>query len=257
MHTVKAEIVRTENCSEQIYDRHCHTHYELLFVLGGSIRLNVEGEQILLQENSGIVLEPLKYHIVTGNNMLYHRLIVYFDPESVPEPVFEVFSQSIRGNSVFSAEQAAQLFRRFSAVLEKNDPVYEPLLAAFLTEAIYYLAFNHASAPEGAESKRTEKLKQIISFVDRNLHREISLADIASQLYMSQSSLCHLFREEMKISLKQYILQKKMIYAKSLLRKGVAPGTAATLCGYKNYASFYKIFQKVTGQTPGQIQTEE
>lgn len=257
MHTVKAELVRTENCARQIYDQHCHTHYELLFVLDGSIRLNVEGEQILLQENSGIVLEPLKYHIVTGNNTLYHRLILYFDPESVPGPVFATFSQSIRDSAVFSGQEAARLFRRFSAVLEKNDPVYSPLLEALLTEAVYYLAFNHAAAPESAESKRTEKLKQIISFVDGNLHREITLENIASQLFMSQSSLCHLFRQEMNISLKQYILQKKMMYAKSLLHKGTAPGTAATLCGYKNYASFYKVFLKVTGQSPGQIMQEE
>ena len=61
----------------------------------------------------------------------------------------------------------------------------------------------------------------------------------------------------MQISLKQYILQKKMMYAKSLLEKGTAPGTAAALCGYKNYASFYKIFLKVTGQAPGQVVQEE
>lgn len=257
MHTIKAEIVRTENCARQIYDQHCHAHYEIIFVLDGSIRLNVEGEQLRLRENMGIVLEPLKYHVVTGDNTRYHRLILSFEPESVPEAVYERFLDSVRTNAVFSGERASRLLRRFSATAEKGDPVYGPLLEAILTEAVYDLAFNNTPAPESKESKPTEKLKQITAFIDQNLHSQISLDDIAARMYMSQSALCHLFRQEMQISLKQYILQKKMMYAKSLLEKGTAPGTAAALCGYKNYASFYKIFLKVTGQAPGQVVQEE
>ena len=54
----------------------------------------------------------------------------------------------------------------------------------------------------------------------------------------------------MKIPLKQYILRKKMMYAKSLILAGTSPGEAAVACGYKNYASFYKMFLKFTGQSP-------
>lgn len=257
MHTTKAEIIRTENCSEQIYDQHCHTDFEILFVLAGSIRLNLEGEQLTLQENTGIVIEPLKYHIVTGNNSRYHRLVLTFSPESVPEAVYDRFLSSVQTNAMFEAESISRLLIKFGTVLEQDDQTFAPLLQAMLTEALYSLAFENTTPVAENDNKRSHRLKQIISFVDRNLHREITLEDIAAQLYMSQSALCHMFREEMNISLKQYILQKKMMYAKSLLQKGTAPGIAATLCGYKNYASFYKIFQKVTGQTPGQIQAEE
>ena len=76
-------------------------------------------------------------------------------------------------------------------------------------------------------------------------------------MYMSESALCHLFKQEMKISLKQYILQKKMLNAKALLQQGMSPGAVAEACGYKNYPSFYKIFLKVTGLTPAQVTAKE
>ncbi len=249
----KAEIVRTSNCFDRIYDQHCHTHFEVLFVLEGSIKLNVEGAHILLEKDTGIIIEPLKYHIVTGNNTAYHRLIICFEQDFTPVEIRKQLFENIRDNYVFSTESLVQLFRKYSVVLEKGDPAYALLLDAILTESIYALATDERVHAERPDSKRTGKLKQIISIIDENLDREIHLEDIASRMYMSQSAVCHLFKEEMNISLKQYILQKKMIYAKSLLDRGMPPGEAAAACGYKNYASFYKIFLKITGNSPAKV----
>lgn len=254
--SMTAEIVRTENSSDRIYDRHCHAHYGVLFVLDGSIRINIEGQPVLLEKNSGILIEPLKYHIVTGNNTRYHRLILSFQKEAIPEAVFQDFQTNIRRNFIFRSDALAQLFRRFAAVKETNKPEYAPLLGAILTEAIYALTYDNISVQPALESKTTEKLRRLIAYVDENLSKEICLGDAAAYMYMSESSLCHLFKQEMKISLKQYILQKKILYAKSLLQQGVPPSAAAAACGYKNYASFYKIFLKLTGMSPAQVALE-
>ena len=247
----RAEVVRTANCANRIYDQHCHSYYEVLFVLEGSIKLNVEGAHILLERNSGIVIEPLKYHIVTGNNTDYHRLIIFFERDFVPLQIRQQFVENVRGNFVFYSDKLAEMFRKYTTVLERNNTVYAPLLDAILTEVIYNLAVDKQDLPDRPESKRAEKIKQIISVIDNNLDKEIHIEDIATQLYMSESAICHLFKQEMNISLKQYILQKKITYAKSLLSQGVSPGDAAIACGYKNYASFYKMFMKITGRSPG------
>lgn len=251
--SLKAEIVRTPNCSNRIYDQHCHTHYEVLFVLEGSIKLNVEGAHILLEKDSGIIIEPLKYHIVTGNNTAYHRLIISFEQEFIPQQIRQRLMENIRGNFVFFSENLSEIFRKYAVVLERGDPTFSLLLNAILTEGLYALAMDEQICVESTDSKRTGKLKQIISIIDENLCREIRLENIAAQMYMSESAMCHLFKEEMNISMKQYILQKKMIYAKSLLSQGASPGEAAAACGYKNYASFYKVFLKIIGKSPAGV----
>ena len=247
----RAEVVCTANCANQIYDQHCHSYYEVLFVLEGSIMLNVEGAHILLERNSGIVIEPLKYHIVTGNNTSYHRLIILFEQDFVPLQIRQQFADNIRENFVFHSEKLTEIFRKYTMVLERKNMVYAPLLDAILTEAIYSLAVDKQGLSDCPGCKCSEKIKLIISVVDNSLDRDIKLEDIAAQLYMSESSICHLFKQEMNISLKQYILQKKITYAKSLLSQGVSPGDAAVACGYKNYASFYKMYMKITGRSPG------
>ena len=256
MGSVKAEVLREAHCARQIYDQHCHTKYELLFVLNGSIRLNLEGEQLLLGENSGIVIEPMKYHVVTGNNTPYHRLILSFGQEAVPEPIADAFRERVRRYRRIGGSEAVSALRRYAEIVELAEPLYAPLAEALLTQAIYDLTFEKSVASGASEASGSDKIRQITAFVEENLHRELPLSDIAAGLYMSESSLCHLFREEMNISLKQYILQKKMIYARVLLKKGTSPGAVASMCGYHSYASFYKIFVKITGKTPGQIVAE-
>lgn len=249
----EAEVARTANCTERIYDQHCHSCYELLFVLKGSIRLNIEGEHILLGEDSGIVIEPLQYHIVTGNNSTYHRLVLSFDADFIPLQIRQQFFENTRNNCVFYSDRLAEQFQKYATLLEGKDPLYAPLLNAILTEAIYGLATDQHIRTENLNTKRSRRVKQIIAVIDDNLNRDILLEDIAAQMYMSESAVCHLFKEEMNISLKQYILQKKMVYAKSLLNRGVSPGEAAAACGYKNYASFYKIFLKIMGKSPAKF----
>ncbi len=249
----QAEIVRTELCSDRIYDQHCHTRYEILYVLEGSMHLNLEGRQLYLEAGTGIVIQPLKYHVVTGNNTAYHRLIVFLNPDAIALPIADAFHRQVETLAPFKTRQLSGLFESFAQHLERGDPALTPLLEAILTQAVYALTLEITTVPVAAETKHAGRLQRIVSYIESNLDKELSLGELAQQLYLSESSLCHLFRQEMKISLKQYILQKKMMYAKSLLYQGVSPGEAAIRCGYRNYASFYKIFLKTTGKTPTQI----
>lgn len=257
MGKIDGKVIRTEHCDRRIYDQHCHTEFEILFVLAGSILVNLEGEQLLLTENRGLVVEPLKYHIVTGNNGPYHRLVLSFGQEAVPEVVCGKFLERVRRSPRIEGGESGRLLERYARGAEAEDPVLEPLLDALLTETVYAIAFADPETPGRPGGGLGERIRQITAFVEENLHREITLKDVAACVYMSESSLCHLFRQEMNISLKQYILQKKMMYAKSLLEQGVQPAAAAVLCGYRNYASFYKVFRKVTGSNPTDLRGDK
>ena len=196
-----AEIVRADHCSDRIYDQHCHTRYEILYVLKGSMHLNLEGRQLRLEEGSGVVISPLKYHVVTGNNEAYHRLIISLNSDAIAEEIFEYFQKRTEKGTVFHSLTISKLFDSFCQVLEQYDDTFAPLLQAILTQVVYALTFENASVPESEIDKNTQRLQQIITYIENNLDKELILSDLAQQLYLSESSLCHLFRQEMKISL--------------------------------------------------------
>ena len=243
-------IMRTDFSDGQLYQPHCNREYEILFVLKGSVNFDLEGEHILLKENSGIVIEPLQYQVVSGNADAYHRVILFFDLLRVPEEIREAFVKRIQKRYVFSSPEMTQMFRKYVAAVEKGER-YKVLRDALFTVILYSIALDDSIAKKTKISAKTEKLRQILAILDKNIASDVHIGDIAQQVHMSQSAVYRLFKEEMKISLKPYILQKKMLYAETLLQQGTAPGEVALACGYKNYASFYKVFLKITGKTPG------
>jgi methylphosphotriester-DNA--protein-cysteine methyltransferase len=48
----------------------------------------------------------------------------------------------------------------------------------------------------------------------------------------------------MKISPKQYILQKKLALANKMIGEGISPTETAVQLGYENYSSFYRMYVK-------------
>lgn len=250
---MEIQAVYTQLCPDRIYDRHCHTHYEIIYVLDGSVTVNLEGSHFFLDKGSCIVIEPLRYHIVTGNNTLYNRLLVDYSRDEIPEDLYEQFDRRVAAQPVFFAGELSGYFEQLHRAYKDYGSSHLPLLNAVFVQILYMLSFAEAIKQTAPEEHRSKLLQSVIAYVDDNLNRAIALQDLAEHLFVSESTLCHLFKEEMKIPLKQYILRKKMMYAKSLILDGVAPGEAAEACGYKNYASFYKIFLKFTGVAPGQL----
>jgi AraC-like DNA-binding protein len=101
-----------------------------------------------------------------------------------------------------------------------------------------------------SEAEEDGFLTKILSYIEAHLCEKITLDDLARHSSRSKSSVCHLFEEKMKVSPKQYILQKKMAYAAGLIRDGQNPTSVAMQVGYENYSDFYRMYQKHFGISP-------
>ena len=246
-------LKRDDYCTGELYPPHCNNSYEILFVLKGSVQFDMEGEHIVLQENCAIVISPLTYQIVTGNDDVYHRGIFFFQPSALPEDIRGAFIQRVGKRYAFSSPEMTHLFRKYVEAEESGDPRFNALKDALFTVITHNIAFDDTMSLNQIISTKTAKLRRVIEYLDENITSEVRIRKIAEQLHISQSAVYRMFKEELRISLKQYILQKKMIYAETLLRQGVSPGEVARACGYRNYASFYKVFVKITGKTPGKV----
>ncbi len=93
-------------------------------------------------------------------------------------------------------------------------------------------------------------LQSAIEYIDQNLCEKISLDDLARHTFRSKSSFCHLFEKKMKITPKQYILKKKLAFARKKLREGTPATDVAKQIGYENYSNFYRAYKKQYGLSP-------
>ena len=94
-----------------------------------------------------------------------------------------------------------------------------------------------------------------LRYIDREYIHLKSVQEIVNALSYSDSSLSHLFKEKVGISLKSYLMQKKIAHAIELLKTSrLSIEEIATYLNFSSAHSFRRAFKLHTGQVPSQIQ---
>ena len=230
--------------SKVLWESHCHAQFEMICVLEGDISILLEGRSYRLTAGQSAVIPPLYYHTVTSNKKgLYRRVTLLFDLTSIPSPLRPHFTKKDASLSIFFSPRPAELE---TVCKEKNRSLYEPLVQSMTVQLLY----DDMRAEHAAASEIDETLQKVISYIDTHLGEKLLLCDLAACATCSESTVSHLFAEKMKISPKQYILQKKLALAEKLIRGDTPATLAAIQVGYDNYSNFYRMYRKHFGTIP-------
>lgn len=90
-----------------------------------------------------------------------------------------------------------------------------------------------------------------VNLIDREYVRLRQVREIAQELSYSEYYLSHIFREKMDMTIKAYLLQKKLIAASELLENSSMSVTAiADYLGFATIHSFEVAFKHMTGVSP-------
>ena len=234
---------------EYIFENHCHPQYELIAVFAGSVTVVIEGGKRELKRGEIALIPPFYYHsIYTDGRGDYTRLTALFSGSFVPNEISEDFKRRMAVQFVSSGVALVPVIDGLRYVFSESDiEKYGALIESYLIEAIYIHTYK-VTARE--EAKANPRVKKITEYIDAHIGEKISLEDIAASLFISKSTLCHVFSSEMKISVKQYVLQKKLSAAAKLIAGGMSASLAAESVGYENYANFYKVYKKIFGESP-------
>lgn len=97
----------------------------------------------------------------------------------------------------------------------------------------------------------TNKLRKIINHIKANLTETISINNLANIVQFSPVYFGAWFKENMGITVNQYITDLRISRAYSLLRSGEYNiSTIAYMCGFKDVYYFSNTFKKKTGKSP-------
>ena len=101
-------------------------------------------------------------------------------------------------------------------------------------------------------SVRSDNFDAIRSYVDTHfLDVDITVRGIAERFFISERSLCRLFRRRVQMSPIEYIEYSRVEYAKFLLlAEHSSVEHITSLLGYQNSAQFRKLFARFTGTSP-------
>ena len=95
---------------------------------------------------------------------------------------------------------------------------------------------------------------ELLIFIDENFDKKITLDMLSRQFGFSRNYICNLFSKYYGTSLSCYITEKRMEYARQLLKdKTKLLKDIAVECGYSEYVHFYKVFKDHFGISPKEM----
>ena len=101
------------------------------------------------------------------------------------------------------------------------------------------------------DSRKVTQLKPAVRYIEENFTRAITLAEVAKSAHLSVSRLAHLFKEQMGVTIVDYITSVRIEQAKELLL--TTDKNCTEICfesGYNNQSYFTRTFKDCVGMTP-------
>ena len=249
-----------------VVEFHQHPFYEIFFFLSGNVTYIIEGRSyklrpgdILLTSSSDIHRpdirpgRPYERIVIWLADDFFERLQDFFD-----EDFTACFTDAalkdyrlIRPDSQNIAH-LKQLCDEMSKARHSREMGSQALTSAYLTEFLVYVSRAYYDAPDSVKNDITEneKINQVITYINENLTEELSLDQLAAGFYISKYYLSRQFKQFTGLSLYQYIMKKRLISARNMLKAGSPVMDACLCCGLSDYSNFLKAFKREFGQNP-------
>jgi AraC family transcriptional regulator len=137
-----------------------------------------------------------------------------------------------------------------------SDPLFIELLANALAVRLIETANGgFPSSERHGEPKLPErKLRMLTEYIEANLDQKLQLADLAVVAGVSVTRLKTLFRNSTGTSVRQYVIHRRVEYARALMGTTTMPVSEIALAaGFAHQSHMASTMRRLLGQTPGEI----
>lgn len=231
----------SENCRPgYAYGPFVRVYYLIHFVVSGCGVFRANGVEYTVMQNEMFVIKPgTEYFYQADAENPWSYIWIGFEsnePLDLPEVIF--------------CPAAYDVFMEI-----KKCPQYINEKTMYLKSMLWKLFATLADQQE-YPAKHIENALKIIH--SNYMNEDFSIKDISDILNISRTHFSYLFKEQMKISPKEYLLNLRMKTAASLLNIYHKPvALVAKSVGYSDPYAFSKVFKKHFGVPPSEYEKQE
>lgn len=193
-----------------------------------------------LHRSHGLILKSDLTHRIKANDDI--ATTIFLDPETQIGHLLKVL---FRKNKVIKLEQnlSATLFEFFNHVVHNHSSE---------SDIISHLQRTFGQAAT-AYRKIDPRIELIISQISQEQSEGIQFNDLLKLNSISASRLIHLFKKEIGIPIRRYILWCKTKRALAAIASGTTIKKAASASGFTDAAHFNRSFLSMFGNSPSNL----
>ena len=248
----------------QELDFHFHEFDKIVLLLSGRVDYTVEGSTYALKPWSVLLIKHHTIHrALIDKSEPYDRIIIYLDGKyfsrSIPEArLTDCFDQADRSGEhlLLPTEQQRRAIEKvlsdYEAAAEDRGFGAQALRESYIIQLLIYIG--RMTAAEGPGEKQYDpKIRRALSYINENLGGELSVEQLAEQVYLSKYHFMRLFKAQTGSSVHAYVRQKRLLHAARLIREGMPVSKAAAESGFGDYSAFHRAFRESFGISPGEL----
>ncbi len=221
-----------------------HKHMELVYVLKGKLNVCIDGQETELNEGEISIAFPYTIHSYERADDL-EAFIVLFSPEAVELFHNDVFHNKPVYPYVKNNNRIHNLIECLVEYARHDEKMAQVYLNTVMGEILKSLKLVKT------ENTDVNSAQQVLIYCSEHYREDMSIKNVASALYLSESYVTKIFSGKLGCSFREYINTLRINEAKKLLRNTVMKIVEIMYaCGFKNQSSFNRVFYEETGFTP-------
>lgn len=253
---------------EKVMEMHIHDCYEIYYSISGGKQFLIGNKFYPIQPGDVFLINQYESHYITQIDKIVHERIVL---SIHPDYLKQLSSEKTNLDSCFS-NHPPQFSHRFSLNKDQQTRFLfyinklksahgfgsDILEQAFFMELLVMLnAIAEAGAvpaPENTPSPTlpayNHQVDEILTYINQNLSSAITIEQLASHFFLSESYICRIFKAATGTTINKYITARRLSIAKARLSEGASVNEAWEQSGFADYSNFLRSFTKAMGVSP-------
>lgn len=257
--------IKDKNSKE--FEYHFHDFNKIIIFLSGKVTYLIEGKayylkpwDILLVNNNDVhrpIIDPLQ---------TYERIVIWANSNFIEEHNYDKCDLStcfklaneksfnlIRLDSEFQ-NTLISILGSLEGSIDSSDFGNKLLSNSLFFQLLIYINRVHLDnmyINDKDSLKYDKQIAEILKYINNNLSEDLSTLKLSDKFFISKYYLMHKFKKETGYTLHNYVIQKRLLIAKELIKSGESITKVSLQCGFKDYSSFLRAFKKMFNSTPG------
>lgn len=246
------------------YAYHRHDGCEVYLFLSGNIRLYIEQTCFSPVPGSLVILNSNEMHrIQSMDKTPYERIVINLKRDYIGTLSPDSFSLedcfyarplgfgNLRVLSPEALEEFLTLYHGLESAAAPDCFGRTVVQNAYASLLLLFLNRQYQTDPSSYKNTMPSFITGTMQYIDTHPDEPLRLSFLAKEFHVSESYLSAQFKHHTGLTLRTYLLDRKISLAKALLQEGASVTEACYRSGFNDYANFIRSFKKVTGVSPG------
>lgn len=238
--------------SNSHYNKEC----EIIYMVSGECEMLIENQIFHLVSDSLLFMPANSFHQWKyQEGKINHRISINFMPEIFNDSEREIlYSLFTRPFFLLNGSQHNLDFyvRAVTECVSMNSFLQKIALKSrvfSLVTQIYFLYSEKSVKPIILDNK----IRKIITFIENNLQKDLTLDYISQKFFVSKNHINVLFKKAVGTTIKKFIMVKRLGFVREQLLRGSKPSEASYKAGFNDYTAFFRAYKAFYGTAPSNI----